>query len=216
MTNPTGAPRPRFAADDPRSAFAAALGTAADVVERVRPADLDRPTPCTSYDVRALLGHLVAVVRRTAAIGQGLAFDAVPQVVTGVADDGWATALEAAQDEAWAVWSDDAVLDRFIELPWIQAPGRIVLATYLNEVTVHTWDLATACGLGVEWDAGVVEAAMAAITVGLPAEGRAEHFEAAKAVMPPGWEPPFTAAVEIGPDAPAIDRLVAWNGRDPR
>ena len=27
---------------------------------------------------------------------------------------------------------------------------------------------------------------------------------------------PFAEAVAIADDAPAIDRLVAWNGRDPR
>ena len=36
---------------------------------------------------------------------------------------------------------------------------------------------------------------------GLPADGRAEV--------------PFDEVVEVGPDAPLIDRLVAWNGRDP-
>jgi hypothetical protein len=64
-----------------------------------------------------------------------------------------------------------------------------------------------------------VAVADAAIHAQLPVADREPMWEAAKAAMPPGveWtEDPFGHAVDVPDDAPAIDRLVAWNGRDPR
>src|SRR4051794_5368167 len=56
---------------DPRPAFAGAVALAVDTAAAVRPDQLDRPTPCPEYDVRALLGHLLSVLRRVAAVGRG-------------------------------------------------------------------------------------------------------------------------------------------------
>ena len=50
----------------------------------------------------------------------------------------------------------------------------------------------------------------------LPAENRRALFEEISAAM--GLDEvaiPFAEAVPVPDDAPAIDRLVAWNGRDP-
>src|SRR4051794_41973902 len=56
---------------DPRPAFAGAVALAVDTAAAVRPDQLDRPTPCQEYDVRALLGHLLSVLRRGGAAGRG-------------------------------------------------------------------------------------------------------------------------------------------------
>ena len=89
----------------------------------VEPAALDRPTPCSDYDVRALLGHLVATVDRARVIAEGGDPTTMPVVVIGVADDGWPAELAAAVDKAMAAWSDDAVLDREAIVPWGPVPG---------------------------------------------------------------------------------------------
>ena len=49
---------------DPRSYYDRALRWAQGLVAGVRTDQLDRPTPCSEFDVRALLGHLVATVDR--------------------------------------------------------------------------------------------------------------------------------------------------------
>src|SRR4051794_33513426 len=104
---------------DPRPAFATAVATAVDAIGAVRPDQLDGPTPCTKYDVRALLGHLVAVPRRVAAVGRGEPPFSVPQVTTGVPDDGWGAAARAAADDVLAVWAaDPGLLDRELTLPY--------------------------------------------------------------------------------------------------
>ena len=100
-------------------------------------------------------------------------------------------------------------------LPWIQGNGADVLTSYFSELTVHTWDLAVATGQQARWDDTVVTAALEAGQI-LPAENRRALFEEISAAM--GLDEvaiPFAEAVPLPGDAPAIDRLVAWNGRDP-
>lgn len=80
---------------------------------------------------------------------------------------------------------------------------------------VHTWDLATATGEEPDWDGRVVDAALDQRKI-LPAENRRAPFEQISTSM--GLDEvaiPFPEAVPVAEDAPAIDRLVPWNGRNP-
>jgi uncharacterized protein (TIGR03086 family) len=164
-------------------------------------------------DVRAMLGHLVGVLDRVAALGRSEDPFAVTE--THVPDDGWPDAWTTSARRAADAWRDDAVLEQPMALPWIQGKGAEVLASYFSELTVHTWDLAMATDQQPDWDETVVTAALAARHI-LPAENRRALFEEISAAM--GLDEvaiPFAEAVPIPDDAPAIDRLVAWNGREP-
>lgn len=198
----TAIPPPAALATDPRPAFDRAATLACDVVAGVRTDQLTAPTPCAEYDVRALVGHLVSVLRRIAAVGRGEPALSVPQVSADVPDDSWGAAARAAADDIREVWSDDAVLGRELQLPFGTLPGAAALATYTGEITTHTWDLAVATGQRPAWDDDVVAQALPAIRAKLPASGRG-----------PGI--PFADAVPVPDDAPPVDRLVAWQGRDP-
>lgn len=189
------------------------MATAGDVVAGVRPDQLAAPTPCPEMDVRTMLTHLVGVLDRIAALGRG--DDPFAVTETTVADGGWADAWAAAARGAAGAWADDAVLERPMALPWLQGSGAEILTSYLSELTVHTWDLATATEQQPDWDDAVVTAALEAPEI-LPAEDRLALFEQISAAM--GLDEvavPFAEAVPVPDDAPAIDRLVAWNGRDP-
>jgi uncharacterized protein (TIGR03086 family) len=199
---------------DPRPILDRAIATCGAVIAGVRPEQLTEPTPCTDMDVRALLAHLVGVLDRVAALGNGENPFAVSD--TPVADDRWPDAWREAGRRAADAWSDDAVLERPMALPWIEGSGAEVLASYFSELTVHTWDLATATGQQPDWDDAVVAAAFDAARRILPAENRRALYEQVSAAR--GFDEvavPFAEAVPISDDAPAIDRLVAWNGRDP-
>lgn len=198
---------------DPRPILDRAIATGGTVIAGIRPDQLTAPTPCPEMDVRAMLGHLVGVLDRIAA----LANDEDPFSVTEThaPDDGWSDAWERAGRHAADAWRNDAVLDRPMALPWIQGSGAEVLTSYFSELTVHTWDLATATGQQPSWDEAVVTAALEARPI-LPAENRRALFEEISAAM--GLDEvaiPFAEAVPVPADAPAVDRLVAWNGRDP-
>lgn len=194
---------------DPRPRFSVAGATALTLVTQVTPADLTRPTPCTEFDVRALLGHMLTVFRRSTALALGTDPLAMPQVVTGVADDAWATTFATDLTATLSAWADDTVLDTQMHLPWADLPGRSLLPQYTSEVTVHTWDLAQAIGVPVTWDPGVVEDSLIASARMLPPGDRTG------ATLPNGVPIPFATAVEVAADASALTRLIAWYGRDP-
>jgi uncharacterized protein (TIGR03086 family) len=192
-----------FGAADPRVIFAKAVALAGAVIGATRADQLDNRTPCSEFRVRELLGHLVTALEHVAVVGRGHDPYGGPVVVREVPDDGWLRAWIEAAHDARAAWSDDASLTRRVRLPWAEQSGAATLAGYVNEVSVHTWDLATATGRRPQWDSRVLEVALTAIGQVLPAEGRGERGA------------PFADAVDISPDAPLIDRLVAWNGRRP-
>lgn len=199
---------------DPRPILDRAIATGEFVITGVRPEQLTDPTPCTEMNVRTLLTHLIGVLDRVAALGNGKDPFAVTE--TPVPDDRWADAWKESGRRAADAWSDDTVLERPMALPWIEGSGAEVLATYFSELTVHTWDLATATGQQPDWDDAVVTAALQARQI-LPAENRRALYEEMSIAM--GLDEvafPFAEAVPVPDDASAIDRLIAWNGRDPR
>jgi uncharacterized protein (TIGR03086 family) len=182
---------------DPRPLYDAALAWVAELIGSSR--ELDRPTPCADFDVRALLGHLVATVDRARVAGEDGGVNAQPVVVTGVPDDGWPAAFATATERMRAVWADDTLLDRPTTVPWGTLPGRATLWGYLNEALVHGWDLAVATGQDPEADPALVDAAMAVVPRFLPADMR-------------GGEIPFDPVVEPAPDAGPTERLANWSG----
>lgn len=198
---------------DPRPILDRAIATGGSVIAGIRTDQLNDPTPCAEMDVRAVLGHVVGVLDRITALARGEDPFAVTEIPP--TDDGWKDTWTAAARRTTEAWSDDAILEQPMALPWVQGTGADVLASYFSELTVHTWDLATATGQQPGWDETVVEAALAARHF-LPAENRRALFEEISRGM--GLDQvaiPFAEQVPVPDDAPAIDRLVAWNGRDP-
>jgi uncharacterized protein (TIGR03086 family) len=203
-------------ADDPRSIFERAASLAGEVIDAVPSSRLAAPTPA-GMDVRDLLEHLVMVLRRVACAGRGEDPWQWPVGAPDVGDEDFADAWRGAAREAKEAWADDATLDRPTALPWGTFGGTEVLGVYTNEITVHTWDLARGTGQSPRWDEDVLAVADTAIHAQLPTSDRSAMWAAAAAALPPDyeWEDPFGPAVEVDGDAPLIDRLVAWNGRQP-
>jgi uncharacterized protein (TIGR03086 family) len=185
---------------DPRRGFATAVALGGRAIANVDPSQLDGPTPCTDFTVRDLLGHLVYVLRRVSAIGRGEDLSSVA-ATSGVDDAEWTEAWDRAAGEVLAAWSDPDVLERTMVVPFGELSGAATIAVYTGEITIHTWDLATATDQQPEWDDGTVAAALVAYRSVLPP------------TRPPGV--PFQAAVPISDDRPLIEVLAAWSGRQP-
>lgn len=212
MITPTGSATDHL--KDPRPILDRAIATGGVVIAGIQRERLTDPTPCSEMNVRALLAHLIGVLGRVAALGNGE--DPFGVTETPVPDDRWPDAWREAGRRAADAWGDDTLLQRPMALPWIQGSGAEVLASYFSELTVHTWDLAVATDQQPDWDDSVIAAALHASHKILPAENRRALYEEISAAM--GLDEvsvPFAEAVPIPDDAPAIDRLIAWNGRDP-
>ncbi len=181
---------------DPRPLYAAALAWTHGLMAGAT--DLDAPTPCPEFAVRDLLGHLVATVERARVIGEGGDPRSVPVVLRGLPDPAGAHADATAR--TLAVWSDDALLDRELTVPWGTVPGRGAVWGYLNETLVHGWDLAVATGQDPEADPALAGAVLAVVPGFLPAEPR-------------GGPVPFAAPVPPRPGAGPTERLANWSGR---
>jgi uncharacterized protein (TIGR03086 family) len=201
---------------DPRAHLAAAVRTLRPVMAAVGHDQHGLPTPCRDMTVEDLLDHLVMVVRRIACAGRGQEVSTWPVDSDDVPRGAWLDAVVEAAHDVQASWPAE-VLDRPTAVPWGVFSGAEVAAIYVNELTVHTWDLAQATGQEVSWDEGALACSWEAINFQLPEADRTPQWDAAKAFLPPGvpWEDPFANAVEVAADAPLIERLVAWNGRTP-
>ncbi len=193
---------PQDPTPDPRPGFEVALTTAGGVLAKVGAGNLRHPSPCQDYDAAGVASHLVAVLKRITAVARGLDPFSVPQEIDGLEPDGFMAAWNEALQSFDEVWANDGVLAQPLVLPFATLPGAVALAIYTSEILAHTWDLAMALDVEVEWDDQLVEGALATMQFGLPAEPR-------------GGQVPFAPVVDVADDSQPIDRLVGWLGRQP-
>ncbi|WP_030886191.1 TIGR03086 family metal-binding protein [Streptomyces sp. NRRL F-5053] len=189
---------------DPRPALARATEQLAELLDGLRPGQLDAPTPCAEFDVRALLGHVTGVADRFANLGEGgsVVGPGVPEWAAGLPAGDWPDTYRRARERLLAAWRDDARLEAVVTAPWGTVPGRIALSGCVMETVVHGWDLARALGRDPGLDPEPAALALATAERAVPAGSRA-HI-------------PFDEARPVPADAGVHERLAAWLGRDPR
>lgn len=129
-----------------------------DLIGRVQPDDLDKPTPCVEWNVSQLLDHIVHSVNGLAVMTRGGQpdFANVPHSDDPVAD------YRAAADELRSAWAEATDGDpRF----------------HSAEVATHGWDLAQALGVpSADLDAAVAEDGLAFMSTSLKPEMRGNAF----------------------------------------
>lgn len=214
-TSTTSTPLVPPSIDELRSLFERATLIAAQVADAITPEQYDRATGL-DMNVAELAEHIVMAVRRAACAARGLPFDQWPVEAGDMALGDPGDALRSAAADVVEAW-DGVSHDRPMALPWGEFPAHNVLGVYINEVVVHTWDLARATGQSPAWDDELVAAASEAIHQQLPDADRTAMWAGFAEQIPEGvpWEAPFANAIEVDADASSIDRLVAWNGRTP-
>ena len=122
-----------------------ALDVLGTTIEKIDAAQLGDPTPCSEFDVRALLNHVIGGNLRFVAIAQGEPGASVPATGDFVTDDAVMPYRESAAALSKA-WSDPAVLERTVQMPFGDFPGEFALGIHIVEAVVHTWDLSKATG----------------------------------------------------------------------
>lgn len=180
-----------------------ALDQAERIIAGITPDQLTLPTPCTDWDARALLNHMVAGNLRFARLAEGQGGPpprGLPQ--EDLLGEDPAAAYRQSAEALKQAWRAPGRLDGLYRLPLGEVPGRAALGIRLVETVTHGWDLATATGQEPAFDQDIVQAA-SQLTRQQLGEDR-----------PPGT--PFGTPVPAPDGAPEIDRLAAFLGRQPQ
>lgn len=183
----------------PATLVAAAARPITELVRTVDPAVLSAPTPCTDFDVRALLHHLLhwGPVLESCARKEA---DVPPADADLVVGD-WRKALEAQLDRMVAAWSDPAAWEGSTSMGGPDdLPAAMVGAMVMGELVVHGWDLGRAVGRSPTWDDDVLELVNRDVAA-TAAMGREMGV--------------YGPEVPVPANAPTLDRLLGLTGRDP-
>jgi len=167
------------------------------IIDGVKDDQWNAPTPCTEWDVRTIVAHLVRGNENTAAIAAGNPRN--PNPIAELGDDPKARYRDTAAAMVAAL-SDPDLLGKTLPSPFGELPAPAVLSIRMADTVTHGWDIARATGQPAAYDDDIVQTVLQFTQRGL-------------ANRPPSG--PFAPPVSIPEDAPAIDRLAAFLGRTP-
>jgi uncharacterized protein (TIGR03086 family) len=174
------------------------------VVDGIDPSQLALTTPCSDWDVRAVLNHITGGADMFATcVNDGSISDERLGELLGGDNLGadYKASFAAASKRAMTAFERPGSADEIVTLPFGQMPAGIALRIAIFDVTVHAWDLAKATGQSTALAPDVLDAA-----IGVAHEMLAPEMRAAGM---------FGAEVTVPGDAPAQDRLAAFAGRQP-
>lgn len=171
---------------------------ASKVVAGVRADQLDAPTPCREWDVRALVTHTMGVVVNMGRGASGAAL--LPDINALSLDADLGAQFRAEADRTLAAWTARG-LEGEVDVGAGPMPAPAGISINLLDTATHSWDIARATGQ----DANLPDAlAMTALEV-----SRSVVTDDTRTFA--GIDP----AVPVGPDAAPTDQLVAFLGRTP-
>jgi uncharacterized protein (TIGR03086 family) len=171
------------------------------ILANVTPSQYPDQTPCTSWDVRALVNHIVTGSHwyaSTVRTGDGTI--APPQ--RDYTEDNVLAAYDTGIEAATSNFKARGALERTITLPFGEFPAERFLGLATSETFVHGWDLASATGQSTDLDPRLAEQLLATARDVMPASFRG-----------PDTTAPFAPEVPARPDACPADQLAAFLGR---
>jgi uncharacterized protein (TIGR03086 family) len=184
---------------------AQAVRASVEVVARISPADLARPTPCAGWTLADLLAHMTIQHDGFAAAAAGHGAD-LARWHTGAPADHPVPEYAAAAARVLDAFAQPGVLDREFALPELSTdrtfPGRQAIGFHLVDYVVHGWDVARSLGLAYELGPGLLAVALG-ITRGVP--------DGENRLRPGAAFAPRVASAAGGP----LDEIVALLGRRP-
>lgn len=173
-------------------------GTAANtqrIIEGIRPDQMGNATPCADMDVRGILEHMVG----GGSMVTGMLTGSQPEAIEVGGEP--AAAMKQMTEQLLVAFEQPGILEKEFDFGGTGMSGARLLGIALMETVVHGWDIARA----TEQDHGIPEP----LAEGMLAQAR--H-------MPDSYRgeagAPFRPEVPIAQDAPAVDRLMAFLGRE--
>ncbi|MBA2450353.1 MAG: TIGR03086 family protein [Chloroflexi bacterium] len=172
------------------------------VIRGVREDDLTKPTPCTDWDVRALVNHMAGVCIGFTAALDGTKVEPPPRQPVDVLGSDPGGSYASISRRLLDAWQTPGALERTLAMPIGDLPGAVGINIVLADQLLHTWDLAKALGRPYTMDADLAETTL----------------QMMQQMMRPEFRGPgqgFAEAVPCAEDAPVQERLVAFAGRKP-
>jgi len=159
-------------------------------------------TPCSEWDVRTLVHHLLYEQYWVPPLFEGLGIEQVGDRFEGdlMGEDAsaWPGVLAASIEQAHAAVARPGALDRTVHLSFGDASGREYVIQLIADLAIHGWDLAQASGQDGTLDPG-------AVALLLPwSEANAELLAGSGM---------FGVRIDAALDAPDDDRLLGLLGR---
>ncbi len=187
-------PGPDSPPTDELDSAEAALRVLQQVLHSIAADDMARQTPCSEFDVTQLTSHLL---RSITALG-GMAGADIPDVPSS--DDSVERQVIAAARPALDAWHHRG-LDGNVGFAGGEMPAKNACAILSLEFLVHAWDYAAAVGHDVKAPEPLAEYVLGLARKLITPEQRGRA----------GFDDP----VDVSADANAVDKLVAFTGRDP-
>jgi uncharacterized protein (TIGR03086 family) len=186
------------------TAFEQAVASTAEIVKGARTGQMAAPTPCTEWNVHALLNHVIG----TLWLSEALFTDHAPRHPmapgglpgTDLADGDPAAAYAEAAAAALAAAGTGDAITRLHVTPLGEMPGPVLSGFTTLDILVHGWDLAKATGQPPALEADLARHVLAFAQQALTEETRAGRIG---------------PAVAVPTDAPVTDRLAGFLGRQP-
>jgi len=188
-------------ANGPALMAAAAAEAARVVAGAANTKTLEQPTPCTDWDLRTLLNHMILWTSYSAerrAYGESVAEELMSKDFT--AEPGYAQAYQAQLARAVDAWSKPEAWEGDRNVMGSATPAADIAAMLIAEMVLHGWDIAEATGQDYRCDDAVARNVLKTV------EAQGELFRQYQG---------FAAIVPVPAGATAFDRALALSGRDP-
>jgi uncharacterized protein (TIGR03086 family) len=174
------------------------------LVAQVRQEQWSNPTPCTEWNVRTLVGHLIAGRHGYCALLKGAPAAEFRSVMAQQGEAAAAdpiTACESAVRSVRAAFAEPGAQERTVRHRIGDIPGSMLMALLIGDSVVHSWDLATAIGVDPGLDEHLIEFAY----------GTYAPIGQSGAIYANGW---FAVPATPLPDsATTMERLLHLTGR---
>jgi uncharacterized protein (TIGR03086 family) len=171
----------------------------ANLIAGIRSDQLEQPTPCTEWQVRDIIDHVVTGNLRFAALVRGGPVSHHAGEPGSGDDRSLAAAFRASAEHLRSALAEPGALERVYQGPIGTMPGVAVIQLRTTELLLHGWDLAQATGQPAPFPPYLAQDALQSSRRQLAGLSRDDL--------------PFAAPQSVADDAADIDKLAAFFGR---
>lgn len=178
----------------------------AGVLHEVTDDQMANPTPCPAYDVGDLLDHIgsLTLAFTDAARKAPPAPGAEARGDASLLPGDWREVIPRDLEALVEAWRQPEAWTGMTKAGPFDLPGEVAGLVVLDELVLHGWDLARACGQ----DYGDIEPATLDVVHGFVIQFSGEGSEQSRDGL-------FGPPVAVPDDAPLFDRVLGLAGRDP-